>query len=143
MYSHNSNWNDWGCNNSARFVCKLEQASNLNEVLRSDDSMNYADAVNWCAARGLTIVDVHSQEDTNVILSTINGRGDAWIGFTDGHDEGNFKWENNSPVDYTNWNGGEPNNHNGNEHCTEARQHDGKWNDSPCSNNRNALCKVW
>jgi hypothetical protein len=53
----------------------------------------------------------------------------TWIGFTDEAQEGDFRWVSGEPVAYTRWNGGEPNDLNG-EDYTEMRE-DGTWNDLP------------
>jgi hypothetical protein len=53
----------------------------------------------------------------------------GWIGFTDVASEGNFVWTDGSPVTYTNWGGGEPNNANNTEHYAELLGSNGLWND--------------
>ncbi len=53
-----------------------------------------------------------------------------WIGFTDRTSEGTFKWVTSEPVGYTNWNGGEPNNYQGNEDWAVINWGpNGTWND--------------
>lgn len=52
-----------------------------------------------------------------------------WIGFTDVATEGTFAWADGSPVTYTNWNPGEPNNSGGIEDWTEFLGSNGRWND--------------
>lgn len=60
----------------------------------------------------------------------ING---LWLGATDEEQEGVWKWIDGTAMTYTNWNVGEPNNVNGNEHYLETytSSNDGKWNDLP------------
>ncbi len=61
---------------------------------------------------------------------------DAFIGATDAAVEGTFLWVDSSPLTYTNWHTGEPNNGNGNyqEDCVVvAGARVGKqWDDRPC-----------
>ena len=37
-----------------------------------------------------------------------------------------YRWSDSSPLDYTNWNPGEPNDANGEEQCAEIETFDGK-----------------
>ncbi len=53
----------------------------------------------------------------------------GWIGFTDAASEGNFVWIDASPVTFTNWGPGEPNNANNTEHYAEMLGSSGTWND--------------
>ncbi|MBL9141186.1 MAG: hypothetical protein JNK53_04910, partial [Phycisphaerae bacterium] len=52
-----------------------------------------------------------------------------WIGFNDVAVEGTFQWADGSPVNYTNWNPGEPNNSGGVEDWAEFLGSNGRWND--------------
>ncbi len=54
-----------------------------------------------------------------------------------------YEWSDRTPVDYTNWNPGEPNDAGGSEECVEMFVHtDGGWNDNNCYANRNWVCKI-
>merc|ERR1712190_346451 len=72
-----------------------------------------------------------------------------WIGLSDRENEGQWEWSDMSPVDYTNWYPGEPNDHkhdhNGEDcgmlYASELRTGGtGKWNDVPCSRTYRPLC---
>jgi C-type mannose receptor len=71
-------------------------------------------------------------------LAGMDGTGNIWIGFNDITTETVFVWTDGSPVTYTNWNIGEPNNASG-ENCTEMINNPAgvtsyrRWNDLPCS----------
>ncbi len=52
----------------------------------------------------------------------------AWLGLTDEVKEGVFLWIDGTKPSYTNWNPGEPNNADGDEHYGEMHPN-GKWND--------------
>lgn len=56
---------------------------------------------------------------------------------------GGFVWEDETPVDYTNWNNGEPTyaTQPGYEDCVEMYLSTGKWNDVDCLNNQGYVCE--
>jgi lectin-like protein len=56
------------------------------------------------------LVTVGSAAENTVVVN-LRGNGDlrGWIGLTDEVVEGTFQWITGEPVDYTNWNSGEPN----------------------------------
>ena len=79
---------------------------------------------------GANLVSVQSQAENDCIVTSLNDMGQSgviWIGFNDETTEGSFVWYDQSPVVYTNWAPGEPNNA-GNEDCTQIYA-DGLWND--------------
>ncbi|OBS81299.1 hypothetical protein A6R68_20518 [Neotoma lepida] len=77
------------------------------------------------------LVSIHSQEEqVDFLMKHINKR-DAWIGLRDLNVEGQFVWMDESPVGYSNWNPGEPNNAGQGEDCVMMRG-SGQWNDAYC-----------
>jgi hypothetical protein len=101
------------------------------------------DAEADCGTYGGSLVSIHSlgmQDFVNSSASSI--RGDSWwIGLSDTALEGVFAWNDMSIVDYTNWNGGEPNDAGGNEDCGEFYP-GGGWNDLPCETLLPYICMV-
>lgn len=80
---------------------------------------------------GANLVSVQSQAENDCIMSSLNDMGQSgviWIGFNDEAVEGTFVWYDQSPVVYTNWAAGEPNNAGGAEDCVQIYA-DGSWND--------------
>ncbi|MBM4376541.1 MAG: hypothetical protein FJ095_15775 [Deltaproteobacteria bacterium] len=68
-----------------------------------------------------------------------------WLGLEDpecGADACNYKWIDGAAVTATFYNGGEPNNTGGGEHCIEAKGYSGNWNDIPCANTRGVVCET-
>ena len=54
-----------------------------------------------------------------------------------------YEWTDGSPVDYTNWELGEPNDSGGSEECVESFLSSGRaWNDNRCDAVRNWICKM-
>jgi hypothetical protein len=84
-------------------------------------------------ARGGHLVSIGSAEENAFVLAQFGNLGGVdrrlWIGFSDTASEGSFAWSDGSPVTYTNWNPGEPNNSGGTEDWAEMLGSNGRWND--------------
>jgi hypothetical protein len=65
-----------------------------------------------------------------------------WMGFNDRAVEGQWVWDDASPVTYTDWFSGEPNNL-GNEDCGQLNRFYPQigWNDEPCTNTLPFVCE--
>ncbi|EYF05210.1 surfactant, pulmonary-associated protein D [Chondromyces apiculatus DSM 436] len=69
----------------------------------------------------------------------------SWIGLWDEAETelaDDFLWVDGSPVTFSAWTAGEPNNTGGGEHCVEMIKPAGTWNDAPCGNKRAVLCET-
>lgn len=51
-----------------------------------------------------------------------------------------YLWTDGTPLTYSSFRSGEPNNDNGNEHCIEVYS-DATWNDQDCSKEREFICE--
>ncbi|XP_077652717.1 low affinity immunoglobulin epsilon Fc receptor [Urocitellus parryii] len=76
------------------------------------------------------LVSIHSQEEQDFLTKHASKRG-SWIGLRDLDLEGEFIWMDGSPLGYSNWNLGEPNNGDQGEDCVMMLG-SGKWNDASC-----------
>ncbi|XP_013364613.1 PREDICTED: low affinity immunoglobulin epsilon Fc receptor isoform X2 [Chinchilla lanigera] len=76
------------------------------------------------------LVSIHSQEEQDFLTKHAN-KEDSWIGLRDLDIEGEFIWTDGRPVDYSNWQPGEPNNADQGEHCVMMLG-SGGWNDAFC-----------
>jgi hypothetical protein len=74
----------------------------------------------------------------NLLVGNINGNLGAYIGLSDGSQEGTFVWYDGSPLGFTYWQDGEPNNQ-GNEDVVEMATSTGGWNDLQASTARPAI----
>ncbi|CAH1796402.1 unnamed protein product [Owenia fusiformis] len=113
-------------------------------LFQPDKQLTYAEADFACLQRESYLVSIHSDDETNFLkahLPTISGEA-SWIGLLKQR-TGGFFWKDLSPVDYTNWNRGEPSDKDGTqgEDCVEA-YNSGTWNDIACSAKRGYICKV-
>ena len=97
--------------------------------------MNYAltwvGADNACKRAGLQLATVQSAAQNALVRTAADGN-QVWIGGTDAATEGTWVWSpTNTPMSYTNWAPGEPND-NGGQHCL-AVYDSGKWDDTTCT----------
>ena len=89
---------------------------------------------------GANLVSISNQAENDAITQAINNaglNGVVWIGFTEQNTPGTYNWTDGTPVTFTNWNAGEPNNSSGfpgvGEDCAQL-QSNGRWNDLMCGN---------
>ena len=87
---------------------------------------------------GANLISIQSAAENQCILDELvrlNQTGVIWIGLNDEQVEGTFVWYDQSPVTYTNWAPGEPN-QSGNEDCVQiypTGANPGTWNDLSCT----------
>ncbi len=55
--------------------------------------------------------------------------------------ERGYRWIDNSPLDYVNWQSGEPSDYRVLENCVEMKTRSGQWNDVSCAYQREFMCK--
>lgn len=97
---------------------------------------------------GANLISIQSAAENQCILDELirlNHSGVIWIGFNDETTEGTFVWYDQSPVTYTNWAPGEPN-QTGDEDCVQiypGGASPGTWNDLSCtSGNAKSIIEV-
>ncbi|XP_061445314.1 C-type lectin-like [Rhineura floridana] len=68
---------------------------------------------------------------------------DVWIGLHDAHQNGNWRWSDESSYNYRNWMRGEPNNLWKSEYCVALRASAGHkgWIDAVCKKPKAYICK--
>lgn len=104
----------------------------------------YPAALADCKAQGGNLLSIHSQaiQDWTTQQAFAIQASDWWMGLDDTAVEGKFAWSDGTPLDYMNWNEGEPNNA-GNEDCASLPiWAGGLWNDLPCDLPRPYVCKT-
>ncbi|KXJ18078.1 C-type lectin BfL-2 [Exaiptasia diaphana] len=109
---------------------------------------NFLEARQRCQkmSAGADLVSLADKEEEETFDQYLQGIGDIneiWIGLSDLAKEGTFVWSDGNNSTYTNWINGEPNNYNGNEHCTIKRlENSWMWNDDKCEVKAPFACKV-
>ena len=93
-----------------------------------------------CRSVGGDLISINSAAENAFITSKIMG-ATAWIGLNDVRSEGVYEWSDGSPLNYTNWYPGQPNNANGDQdHCEILP--DGTWNDQYPNCTREFICEI-
>jgi gliding motility-associated-like protein len=109
--------------------------SNCSMYFYNPQSLSGSAAQAFAQSLGANLISIQSAAENACIINALNTKGYGgiiWIGFNDEASEGLFEWYDQSPVTYTNWAPGEPNNLGGNEDCTQIYPN-GQWNDLPCN----------
>uniref|UniRef100_A0A8C0HSZ2 C-type lectin domain-containing protein n=1 Tax=Balaenoptera musculus TaxID=9771 RepID=A0A8C0HSZ2_BALMU len=99
---------------------------------------DWKSAVSACQDIGAQLVIIKSPEEQVGWIWYVRYNKPTWIGLSDHHNEGSWKWVDNSPLQLSFWKKGEPNNHE-DEDCVEL-YNDG-WNDGKCSTQNSWICE--
>ena len=99
-----------------------------------DSITNWEDAKQYCEQMGGYLATVTSRGEDEFLYSYLKNEchyENAYLGFTDREEEGNWKWSNGEESSYTNWHEGEPNAENPEEDFVMYyyKYSDGSWND--------------
>tara|TARA_B100001093_G_scaffold510318_2_gene575957 strand:+ start:40 stop:693 length:654 start_codon:yes stop_codon:yes gene_type:complete len=107
----------------------------------------WLDARQLCQDIGGDLGVIRSAAANTYVYSKLqqNGFDDTWIGLNDRQNEMAWVWLDGLPVDYQNWDSGEPNNSGNNEHCGIFLMSDGRapnWDDRPCDREYHFICEL-
>ncbi|XP_022381412.1 CD209 antigen isoform X3 [Enhydra lutris kenyoni] len=99
----------------------------------------WKDAISACQNLRAQLVIINSTEEQKFLKSwNMKNNQRTWLGLSDHHNEGSWKWLDNSPLQLSFWKEGEPNNH-GDEDCVELYSEG--WNDKRCSSENFWTCE--
>lgn len=106
---------------------------------REESLVDFDTARASCEGPGdeIAVFDDAAQWDV-VRPALIDGRASVWLGATDRAAEGTWQWNDGSPMVFSAWAAGEPNDSEAAEDCVEAGS---QWNDLNCVTPRGALCQ--
>ncbi|WAS90690.1 CotH kinase family protein [Nannocystis punicea] len=107
-------------------------------------ALPFAEAEADCVAQGGHLLSIPSQQvqDWAATEAFAIAGNDWWIGLNDLDTEDDFVWTDGTPLSFTAWNEGEPNNA-GEEDCVNLPAWTaGLWNDLPCDSPRPYICKT-
>ncbi|XP_036420092.1 C-type lectin domain family 17, member A-like [Colossoma macropomum] len=103
----------------------------------STEKKSWSASRQFCRERGADLVIINSREEQEFISKAF-GSTAAWIGLTDSHTEGDWKWVDNSALTTEFWFKGEPNDYEGKEDCAVSgykgagSERVSTWADYPC-----------
>ncbi|CAJ0572626.1 unnamed protein product, partial [Mesorhabditis spiculigera] len=108
-----------------------------------EDMLTFTQADKQCKQIGARILTIHSSAENRFAhdFTTRTGRAFAWLDAsrtTNGKYD--FVWNDNSPMDYTNWDNFLMDFARVEEYCLQLRL-DGQWNDYPCWTPERTLCQ--
>jgi len=100
-------------------------------------------AQHQCRARGMELTSLHSQEEQDFLWGLNDGDHSFWTGLGDRAAEGVWKWSDGTPLDWQNWNAGEPDGGVGSaQNCVYmSSTTDGKWSDTYCHSEHSVACR--
>ena len=105
----------------------------------------WPEAAEFCRAMGHTLARIDSDEQSKALWEEALDVNEErwWIGLSDRATEGQFTWEDGTPLEYTNWNRKEPDDHYCGEDCAAlAKRGKGRWYDSHCGIERPFVCRA-
>ncbi len=109
-----------------------------------NDNQRWIDAEQECNRyqAGARLVAITDQEMNDFFTGQI--QRDVWIGLHDTHNESDWKWSDDSPVNYTNFIEEEQTELSGAEamenNCVALQSSNGKWKDSRCKDYKGLIC---
>jgi len=104
--------------------------------------LTWAQSNDYCRGQGGQLVAVHSDDESLMLQSwtATSSASSFWIGLRDRGDR-TFIWADGSPIDYVNWNAGEPNNYLDSEDCVNIYSDTALWNDENCGASNHFICE--
>ncbi|MGH0170176.1 UNVERIFIED_CONTAM: hypothetical protein FKN15_058552 [Acipenser sinensis] len=121
-------WEDRVCNEEKAFMCYNETSNITERYTLIEELKTWTEAQQYCREHHTDLVSIKSASENEDLVKKAQGKP-FWIGLFNNL----WKWSHQGD-NYTfhNWNGGEPNNWEGNEKCVEMSK-SGQWNDIPCT----------
>ncbi|KAK5879066.1 hypothetical protein CesoFtcFv8_024411 [Champsocephalus esox] len=157
-----SEWNDLNCDAHQDWICMIAKGknpilppvppppvpapdcganpgwrknNNICYYYNDTDIVDFHTAMRRCYEEKASLVSILNK-DEQAYVNTMVGTGQvasAWIGMRMiGITGGQYMWVDFSPLTYTHWSPGEPNNANGEEQCVQINRLQGGWNDANC-----------
>ncbi|XP_077347036.1 macrophage mannose receptor 1 [Lithobates pipiens] len=112
-------------------------------LVESSYTRNWAQASMECLRQGSNLASVEDQAEADFLyhhIEILNDRVNTfWVGLYR-NVEAKWLWLDSTPLDYVNWNTGEPSDQS-DEDCVEMYATKGTWNNIYCSSYRGYICK--
>lgn len=108
-------------------------------------SKDWQSAKSFCESYSYYLVKIDNAQENKFLFDTAGkiSQEKWWTGGNDIVKEGQWVWVDGSPMSYTSWHSGEPNDAGGNEDCMQLFRYglDYTWNDEPCSSPFRFICE--
>ena len=107
------------------------------------EKANWYDSREFCRSIGGDLLSIHTIYDLQYTASLAGRRGytEWWIGLSQFSSvSSGFVWSDGSPLNFMNWDRGEPNDAHGGEKCVEMKQNS-FWNDANCGYQKGFVCE--
>ncbi|XP_077477482.1 macrophage mannose receptor 1-like [Stigmatopora argus] len=149
-------WNDEWCSKRQHYICKrpaitpevcepgwTEYKRKCYYFSKTGDRRSWFSAQDYCEDKNAQLLIIENLKERNWVRSQLGDYAYHYIGLTDMHNEGKWKWIDTTSLDpnLANWHRGEPNNDGHKEHCVEMQGGKGGWNDVNCKHVRGFICK--
>jgi hypothetical protein len=103
------------------------------------DAVTWPEALQRCVDLGASLATIHSTAENDEVFAATAG-ANAWLGLSDAEREDDWEWHDDSALDFTAWEPGQPNDL-GDEDCGHMRAEAGTWNDDECTNPHSYVCR--
>ncbi|XP_054834226.1 C-type lectin domain family 17, member A-like [Eublepharis macularius] len=93
-----------------------------------------------CENEGAHLVIINNRPELKFLVNLIMTDRVFWMGLSDAGQEGQWIWVDGTPLTFSSWGKGEPNNAGHGEDCATLHSN-GNWNDAFCSGNELWICE--
>ncbi|XP_066572231.1 lactose-binding lectin l-2 isoform X2 [Amia ocellicauda] len=114
-----------------------------------EEKKAWIDAELHCQKLGGNLASVHTPAENTFLLAQIDQHHNetdtpkVWLGGSDAHKEGVWLWNDGTPLVYTNWNHGQPDDEAGLAHCLEMNVGEAEgWSDHTCHEAMPFFCRT-
>ena len=132
---------DWICNGTSCYK------------LVTSPKLSWEKAKEKCEKCQARLVKIESREENDFIKTKLlptKNNGSYWIGLSDSDNKGDWMWTDGTQLDrdgYKNWGDNQPDNNKKQQNCVVIQMrksdpdHNGKWHDKRCSQERKYICE--
>ncbi|XP_028395163.1 uncharacterized protein LOC114519252 isoform X2 [Dendronephthya gigantea] len=159
--SHVGRWDDVDCSKKNVFICEIyhgEPKVTLEEngtcevgwtKYRKNCYKHFQRYTSWPASRyfclrnGGDLLSIGDDEEQDFAMTYFSNkpRSWLWLGLHDRSFEGGYEWSDYTPVKYTNWKDGQPNDARQTQNCVLMDSRSGRWLDWLCASSYSFVCK--